>query len=522
MPEVVIQIRWPDGVVQRGVSPSRAIERSLVQGGRYPREELMRRLRDGLAAASDRVRERYGMACTAASQQLAEFEAAATHASRAGEIAVVERLVRVPAAPAYPAPDRLAGHHEVVVVGGGQAGLAVSRCLAAEGIDHVVLERARVASTWHQQRWDSFCLVTPNWQCQLPGYPYAGGDPDGFMVREEIIAYVEGFAASFDPPLYEGVEVTRVSCEMPVGFRIATDRGDLTAGQVVLAVGGYHQPSLPRLAERLPAAVTQLHSSGYRNPQSLPDGAVLVIGSGQSGAQIAEDLLIAGRDVHLSVGSAPRVARFYRGRDCVAWLHDMGHYDMPVEEHSQGLGARHEPNHYVTGRDGGRDIDLRARARAGMQLHGRLVDVRGAQLSFAGDLQANLDSADATAERIKDAIDAFIRRNAITAPTEPRYVPVWRPDTDGDAPLDLEAAGVRTVIWSTGFRSDWSWIDAPAFDGAGYPTNVRGVTSVPGLYVIGLPWLHTWGSGRFAGIALDAVHLVGRIVSRAGEPALAA
>jgi putative flavoprotein involved in K+ transport len=331
------------------------------------------------------------------------------------------------------------------------------------------------------------------------------------MVRDEIIGYVESYADSFDPPLHEGVAVTEVTAAPGGGFRVATSRGTLSADHVVLAVGGYHTPAFPAMAAELPEHVTQLHSSGYRNAASLPDGGVLVVGSGQSGAQIAEDLHLAGREVHLCVGSAPRVARFYRGRDCVAWLEDMGHYDMPITEHPEGLAARKEANHYVTGRDGGRDIDLRAFAREGMHLHGRLLGADGAALSIAGDLRDNLDAADATAERIKDAIDRWIEAQGVGAPAEERYVPVYEPDGDGGGTLDLDAAGIRTIVWATGFRSDWSWVKLPAFDETGYPTHERGVTQVPGLYVVGLPWLHTWGSGRFAGVARDADHLAEQI-----------
>jgi putative flavoprotein involved in K+ transport len=288
---------------------------------------------------------------------------------------------------------------------------------------------------------------------------------------------------------------------------VQTSRGVVTCDQIVLAVGGYHRPQIPALGHALPASVTQLHSSAYKNPASLPDGGVVVVGSGQSGAQIAEDLHLAGRAVHLSVGTAPRVARFYRGRDCVAWLEQMGHYEMAIDDHPEGLAARREPNHYVTGRDGGRDIDLRAHAREGMTLHGRLLEVEGRQARFAGDLAANLDAADATAERIKDSVDRFIAERGLSAPPEERYTPVWQPAADGSAPLELDAAGITTVIWATGFASDWSWVAVPAFDGSGYPTHVRGVTTVPGLYVVGLPWLHTWGSGRFAGIERDARHV---------------
>jgi putative flavoprotein involved in K+ transport len=516
MPEVSFTIRWPDGTSQLGRSPSRAITELITEGGVYPCPEFVRRARDGLNAASDRVRERYGFACTAAAEQLDAIQAGAARQSADPDgLVAVERLRVDPPDLRLPPPDRLDGHHEVIVVGGGQAGLAVSWCLRDQGVEHVVLERHRVGHAWREERWDAFCLVTPNWQCQLPGHPYPGGDPDGFMVKEEIIGYLDRYVDSAVPPLHEGVRVTEVAADGD-GFRVSTSHGTLSADRVVLAVGGYHLPSLPAIAGRLPSRVTQLHSSTYKNPSSLPDGEILVVGSGQSGAQIAEDLLLAGRDVHLCVGSAPRVARFYRGRDCVAWLEDMGHYRMPIDEHPQGLAARREPNHYVTGRDGGRDIDLRRHAAAGMRLHGRLLACDGATLSFGGDLAKNLDAADATAERIKDAIDRWIDKQGIDAPQEARYVPVWQPPASPSETIELADAAITTVIWSTGFRSDWSWVKLPAFDGAGYPTHHRGVTSVDGLYVVGLPWLHTWGSARFAGIARDAGFVAEHIAERAG------
>lgn len=406
---------------------------------------------------------------------------------------------------------RIAGaHYPVAVVGGGQAGLSVSHRLRARGIAHVVIEAERVAYEWRERRWDSFCLVTPNWQCKLPGFPYQGPDPDGFMVREEVVRYIEDYAASFDPPLVEGVSVTRLRRTPDGSFALRTTAGDLTAGQVVVATGPYHRPSVPAMAERLPAGITQVHSSRYRNPGGLPEGGVLVVGSGQSGCQIAEDLHLAGREVHLAVGEAPRVARFYRGRDCVAWLDEMGHYAKSVEELGDADAVRMRVNHYVTGRDGGRDIDLRAFARDGMRLYGRLTGIAGTELEFADDLKVNLDHADAVAEGIKDAIDAHIAANGIDAPEEARYVPVWEPEEQPRS-LGLAAAGVTSVIWATGFTRDHRWIEAPAFDGRGYPMHRRGVTSCPGLYFIGLPWQHTWGSGRFEAVGRDAEFLAGHI-----------
>ncbi len=404
-------------------------------------------------------------------------------------------------------------HLPVAVIGGGQAGLSVSHFLKRRGLDHLVFERHSVGHAWRAERWDSFCLVTPNWQCRLPGHPYAGPDPDGFMVRDDIVRYVEGFAAAVKPPLREGVDVTALGRRPDGTFTLATTEGPYTASNVVLAVSGYHRPNLPRVAERLPESVVQVHSSRYRNPEQLPPGGVLVVGTGQSGCQIAEDLHLAGRQVHVSVGSAPRSPRHYRGRDAIRWLDEMGQYAMTVADHPKGKLVRRQANHYMTGRDGGREIDLRRFAAEGMRLYGRLLDIRGAELSFAPDLRAKLDAADAVYLGIRGLIDRHIAESGIDAPEAAAYVPAWEPEAETPA-LDLAAAGIASVVWGTGFRSDWSWVDVPCFTGAGYPEHERGVTGVPGLMVVGLPWLNSWGSGRFSRIAEDAEHVVDAIVGR--------
>ncbi|MEO0819526.1 MAG: MSMEG_0569 family flavin-dependent oxidoreductase [Pseudomonadota bacterium] len=409
-------------------------------------------------------------------------------------------------------------HYPAIVVGGGQAGLSASATLKARGIGHIVLERDRVAEAWRSQRWDSFCLVTPNWQCTLPGFDYTadfgGTDPDGFMLRDEIVAYIEAFRAHLDPPLAEGVEVTRIA-RRGDGFALETRRGALTADAVIVATGGYHRPKIPAMAAALPERILQLHSSTYRNPAQAPEGAVLVVGTGQSGCQIAEDLHLAGRQVHLAVGGAPRAPRFYRGRDVTAWLVDMGHYAVTVDEHPDGTGVRRKANHYMTGRGGGRDIDLRHFATEGMTLHGRVSRIEGETLHFRGDLAQNLDAADATAARIKASIDTHILVNGISAPVEPRYRPAWRPaDPFLEPPDDMTLAlgAVSTVIWCTGFDLDYRWIDLPAFDARGYPHHRRGVSPIPGLFFLGLPWMHTWGSGRFSAVGDDAAHIAERVV----------
>jgi putative flavoprotein involved in K+ transport len=407
-------------------------------------------------------------------------------------------------------------HIRVVIIGGGQAGLSMSASLQAGNIDHVVLEKNRIAHSWRTQRWDAFCLVTPNWQCKLPGFSYPGNDPDGFMRRDEIVAYVEDFAKRIAAPVREGVTVTEVTRRAGGGFNLATSGGPMTADAVVLAVSAYHVPKIPRIAERIAGNIVQVHSSAYKNPAQLPEGGVLVVGSGQSGCQIAEDLHLAGRRVHLVTGSAPRCPRFYRGRDAVAWLDDLGQYDLPVDQHPKGAGVRQQANHYLTGRDGGRDIDLRRFALEGMTLYGRLSGVADGRLQFNDDLKRNLDNADQVYNGICALIDKHIADSDIAAEPGALYVPSWQPG-EYRAELDLHQANIGSIIWATGFSSDWSWVNVPIFNGEGYPAHQRGVTSVPGIYVLGLPWLHSWGSGRFVGVGRDAEFLAGQIVAFLGE-----
>ena len=399
-------------------------------------------------------------------------------------------------------------HYSVIIIGGGQAGLSVSYCLKQRGIEHLILEKNQIAHSWRTKRWDSFCLVTPNWQCQLPGYAYPGEDPDGFMQRDEIVAYIEDYARSFAAPVLEGVEVLRLRRQaIAADFEITTTAGPFTADNVVVAIGGYHNPKIPNVSKALPRFIHQIHSSEYKNARSLPPGAVLVVGTGQSGCQIAEDLHLEGRQVHLSVGSAPRSPRRYRGKDVVTWLDQMGYYDLPIDEHPKSQEeVRAKTNHYVTGRGGGREIDLRHFALEGMQLHGRLTTIDAGQCQFRDDLAHNLAQADAAAARIKQSIDEFILDRGVQAPTDPPYEPVWQPPAATPV-LDLTEAGISTVIWSIGYNLDFRWIQVPVFDHRNYPLHERGITPIPGLYFLGLPWLYTWGSGRFSGVAQDAQHL---------------
>lgn len=401
-------------------------------------------------------------------------------------------------------------HIPVAIIGGGQAGLSVSWYLGRAGIEHVVLESHTATHAWASKRWDNFTLVTPNWHCRLPGYSYDGPDPDGFMTRDEVVEWLHGWLDTFTPPLREHTTVTRLRQPGTAGFELTLQSPDgaetLICDQVVIATGGYPLPVLPDFAPSLDSSVTQIHSEEYFRPEQLPDGAVLVVGSGQSGTQIAEDLHLAGRQVHLAIGNAPRVARTYRGRDCMTWLADMGLYDTPTQEYPGGKAAQEKTNHYVTGRDGGRDVDLRQFAVDGMALYGALTDGKDTTLHFAPTLTASLDQADAVYNSICADIDRHIEANGIDAPPPSRYEPVWTSPQD-PTDLDLTAAGITSIVWAIGYHPDYRWIEASAFDGGGRPMQTRGVTRVPGLSFIGLPWMHTWGSGRFLGIDRDARHI---------------
>ena len=371
----------------------------------------------------------------------------------------------------------------------------------------MVLDRGRIGDTWRRS-WDSFCLVTPNWFCQLPGFPYDGDEPHGFMLRDEIVAYVERFAKSFEPPHRGAVEVRRVEPSSNGGrFSLDTSEGVFGADNVIIAVGTHQQPNLPAWSGKLADDIVQLHTYNYRNPAQLPDGAVLVVGSGQSGCQVVEDLLGEKREVHLCVGKAGRIPRRYRGRDILEWEDVTGYLETPVDEHPAGRAVRFKPHPHLSGRDGGRTIDLRRLALDGVRLHGHLVDAEGYQVRFADDLAENLDAIDETCREGLAKTDEYIAENGIDAPESDLKPVDWRPEPE-PAALDLRQAGIGSVIYGTGFRFDFGWIDLPVFDERRYPRYERGVTEVPGLYFVGLHWLHTAGSGLFYQVGRDAEYVV--------------
>ena len=415
--------------------------------------------------------------------------------------------------------NQISAKCSVIIIGAGQAGLSIAHSLQKKGIKPLILEKNYVGFSWKEQRWDSFCLVTPNWQCTLPDYQYSGKAPNGFMDKENIVKYLKKYSEFVKADILEGIEVKHL-VKKNEKFLISTNRGNFEADQVVIATGAYHVPNRHPHSERLPSNILQIDAREYKNAISLPEGPVLVVGSGQSGCQIAEDLFFEKREVHLSVGSAPRSPRRYRGRDVVDWLDRMGYYSMPIGEHDDPKSVRNKTNHYLTGRDNGREIDLRKRATEGMNLHGRLERLAINNIQFSNDLSKNLDGADSVYCRIRNSIDEWISKNGIDAPKEAKYTPFWEPNEDVKG-TKLECKNLAVVIWCTGYKSDFRWVDIPVFDGAGIPVHERGVTQSPGLYFLGLPWLYTWGSGRFCGVKDDANYLADIISLRTNKSAAA-
>ena len=395
---------------------------------------------------------------------------------------------------------------EVAVVGAGQSGLATSYWLADRGLDHVLLERDRSGDSW-RDRWDSFCLVTPNWSLRLPGFPYDGDDPDGFIPRDAIADHVVSYQQFVDAPVQESTDVSGLH-RSGDDLVLTTDKGDWMAQSVVVATGGYPFRSIPRLADSLDPDLLQVHSQDYRRPSALPSGAVLVVGSGQSGAQIVDDLMLEGREVWFAMGHTGRAPRRYRGRDVTAWLADMGFFEAPIQDPAM----REQPSIIVSGRDGGKDLDPRAFGRDGVHLLGRILGANGMTARFNDDVDEMLDAADGMAAELEGLVDGYIEERGVNPPTNDVATVNWVPGSTR-TDLDLETEGIGSVIWATGYHCDFSWIQADVFDAKGYPRQERGVTNEPGLYFVGLHGMHSAGSGLFYGVGADAEYIVEHIAT---------
>ena len=403
---------------------------------------------------------------------------------------------------------------DTVIIGAGHAGLSMSNILTTRGVEHAVLDRSDIAARWSAERWDSFTLLTPNWATWLPNWHYDGAEPHGFMGRDEVVSYFTRYARSFNAPVREGVEVTSLETSPTGGYRLVSTAGEIHARKVVIATGPFQTPRLPAWSTELPHEPTQMHSSGYRNAGQLPDGAVLVVGSGPSGQQIAEDLIREGRTVYLSVGRHSRVPRRYRGRDYYWWQELGGFYEKtaastPIAAQRQGVAP------VLTGFGGGHDLDLRQLHSHGVTLLGRTVATQGGLLQFDAHLQGALAAGDLAYDRFRDWVEARLNRfEGLYGEPEKREIYPDPPESPTE--LDLAAAGVSTVIWATGFQRSFSdWVRVPVFGDDGFPRHQRGETGFPGLYFLGLPWLHRQRSPFIRGAEEDARHIASLIV---GQP----
>ena len=408
-----------------------------------------------------------------------------------------------------------------VIVGAGQAGLIMSRLASAAGREHVVLDRRATLGGGWQDRWDAFRLVSPNWTTSVPGFDYRGVDPDGFMPRDEVVDHFRAYAAAIRAPVELGVDVTGLEQRdggRP-GFALETSAGRYIAREVIVAGGGFQVPRIPAAAAFAPR-ITQVHSHHYRHPDDLPPGRVLVVGSGQSGVQLVEELRAAGRELILSVGHCGRVPRRYRDRDVFWWLRQLAlHGDavgvpLPTVDRLPDPRARFACNPHLSGHGGGHTVNLRRLAADGTRLVGRFEAADGERATFASDLGANLAFADAFfAERFRGALDTFVERRGLDLPPgeSEEEVPDVRPPEVPE--LDLAAEGVSSVLWTSGYRVAFDWIRLPIFEDSGLPLHVRGVTSIPDLTFIGLPWQHGMGSANLVAVAQDAEHLASRWAS---------
>lgn len=408
---------------------------------------------------------------------------------------------------------------DVVIVGAGQGGLSVSYHLCKAGVDHIVLDRGGIAHAW-ETRWDSFCLVTPNWTINLPGRRYDGEDPDGFMPRDTFVRYMKDWADGFGAPVAGRAEVTRVRWT-DGRFRIQCKSGSIEARNVVVATATYQSPKVPSVAGDILHDIRQLHAEDYRNCSQAPEGAVLVVGSGQTGCQIVEDFLRAGYSTYLCVSRTGRLPRRYRGRDCIAWQDDLGLLDR-TPDMLDTPAQRFAGDPHLTGRDGGSTVSLHDFRRRGVTLLGRLEAVSGTVARFRDDLGRNLDYADAYASNFMKTVDDYVEATGAHAPPPTAAELFGGPDEDGSrirAPesLDLDEAGITTVVWATGFGFDFSWIEGIATDAFGYPVTDRGKCTFPGLYFCGLNWMTRRKSGILFGVGDDAQEVSRDIIGRLGS-----
>mgnify|MGYP001813014556 CR=1 FL=1 len=392
---------------------------------------------------------------------------------------------------------------DVIIVGAGQAGLAMSHCLTMRGIDHLIVERGRIAERWRSERWDSLKLLTPNWMTRLPGWHYGGPVPDGFMDMAEVVAMFERYQRSFSAPVIAPARVHRVS-QSGNGYRVETSRGAFAARAVVVATGHCDRPHVPDMARGLPDGIRQIVPSHYRNAAELDGGGVLVVGASATGIQLAEEIHASGRPVTLAAGHHTRLPRCYRGRDIMVWLDRIGTLDQRWDEVGDLEHARRQPSLQLVGRDDHSSIDLASLAAQGVRIVGRAVAAEGGCVHFAGDLARRIARAEDKLQRLVARIDAHIAASRDSAPTQT----IARIELDCPAAaIDLGTEGIRTVIWATGYRRNYGWLGVPVLDQAGEIRHQGGITPAPGLYALGLRFMRRRKSSFIDGVGRDAEEL---------------
>ena len=395
-------------------------------------------------------------------------------------------------------------HTTTVVIGAGQAGLATSRCLSGLGVDHVVIERGDVAQRWRTQSWDSLHLLTPNWMTRLPGFQYDGSDPNGFMSIPELIALFERYAAASLAPIEAGTTVESVE-RAHAGFRVATDRGVWSAKSVVVATGYCDRPAVPPASRRLASSITQIVPADYRRPGQLPAGGVLVVGASSTGVQLADEIQQTGRQVTLAVGRHTRLPRHYRGDDIMRWLDRLGVLSQPAEAVHAIEISRQQPSLQLVGRSDHSSLDLGTLHAMGVRLVGRVRDITGHAISLAADeLLATMAAADIKMTEILMRIDRFITTNGLPATAPEPFRPTWPLAADSPDFLDLEAEGINTVIWATGYRRAYPWLRVPVLDARGEIVHEGAITPAFGLYVLGMNFQRRRNSSFIDGVGGDA------------------
>ena len=390
---------------------------------------------------------------------------------------------------------------DTIIIGGGQAGLAMSRCLTDDGIDHVVLERGRVAERWRSERWDSLRLLSPKWHTRLPGFRYQGADRDGFMTMPEIISYFERYAQSFAAPVQDETTVLGVE-RAEDGYRVRTDQGDWEAPTVVVATGHSDVPFVPKAASGLSARVHQVVPSHYKNPDQLPQGGVLVVGASASGIQLAQEIHRSGRPVTLAVGRHIRIPRRYRGRDISWWLEASGILDERANHAFDLESARRQPSLQLVGTPDHETIDLGVLQDEGVRLTGRVDSTDGTRIRFRDDLERNIGAAEDKLDRVLGRIDAFVGETLMAADASDRRSPIVA--KEAPAELDLRDAGISSVLWATGYRRRYPWLNVPVLNIRGEIIHDEGVTPAAGLYALGLNFQRTRKSSFIDGVGDDA------------------